>query len=175
MKIYLLLLTLLTFQLKMSGYQYELLLGKSISSIKIDNSEFNINESNYYSISFTNNPKEYYNNYIYFMSFFTDHNNVITKIDIKLISLVTKELYHTLTEIYGQPTIILVPDKVLYDKTIEHKKIKATARKVKRKAKQGTFEDKPTFLIWQKEDFKLEILMKYEQNMSEISFRKTDF
>lgn len=156
----------------MSEHQYELLLGKDISSITIDNSEFIANKSNYYSIPFIDNPKAYHNNYIYFISFCTNDEKKITEVSIKLKTLVDKELYTTLTSIYGQPTMILVPDKILYDKTIESEKVKATVRKTKSKAKQGAFEDNPTFIIWEKKGFKIEVLMKYEQNISEISFRK---
>ena len=36
----------------MNEHQYELLLGKDISSIEINNSKFNIDKGNYYSIPF---------------------------------------------------------------------------------------------------------------------------
>lgn len=174
MKLYLLFLTLLIPQLEMNEYQYELLLGKDISNIKIDNSEFNIDKGDYYSIPFIDSPKTYYNNYIYFMSFCTNDKKKITEVSIKLKLLVNEELYNTLTKIYGKPTMILVPNKILYDKTIESEKVKATVRKTKKKAKQGTFKDNPTFLIWKKKDYRLEILMKYEQNISEISFKMNE-
>ncbi len=156
----------------MNKNRYELLLDKNINDIEFNEEKKHYSNENLCSFFFFNSPKRYFNNSINMIFININDEEKITQIDIKFLSLINQELYDKLNEIYGEPNMVLVPDKIIYNKTSKVKRINLTVNKTKSHTKQGDFNDKPTFIIWEKKNYKVEILMKYQQNISEISFKK---
>lgn len=171
---YLLILILLIPQIDMNSYQYEVLLGNDIEEVKIFDADFtNKSEDNHYSIPLIDNPREFFNNHIYYISFSTDNNQKINNINVSLTSLINESFYNSFVEIYGEPSSIMVEGEIINSKKSTFKKGKAIVTKEHRKTKQGSFNDNPRFIVWKKDNYLIEVLMKYEQGKSEISYRKT--
>lgn len=174
MKIYFIFLMLLLTQESMNDNKFELFLGRNIDELKIEaeNKIHNV-DNNRHSYFFFDAPLVYLNNSIHVMFFTVDGDEKISEIDIKLTSLVDKSFYDDLVNLYGEPESIMVSDGVIYEKEIDGiTEQNATVRKTINKVRQGKFDENPTFIIWKKQNFEIELLMKYSQNKSEITFKK---
>lgn len=158
----------------MNNNLYEQLLGRNIDELKIEtkNKIHNV-DNNRHSYFFFDAPLLYLNNGIHVMFITIDGDEKISEIDIKLTSLVDKSFYDDLVNLYGEPESIMVSDGVIYEKEIDGiTEQNATVRKTINKVRQGKFDENPTFVIWKKQNFEIELLMKYSQKKSEITFKK---
>ena len=173
MKIYYIILTLLTFQSGMNDHKYHLLLGGNVNYLKFNNHDY-LNKSDMsHSYSFSKNPLNYLNNTINNISFYFNEEETITKVYVDLSTLIDKSFFDDFVNIYGEPNHILVQDEVLYDS--KHTgEFGQTVRKTHSKAREGTFDENPIFIIWFKDGIKIQVLMKYAQNVSEIAFSTDD-
>ncbi|MCB0747380.1 MAG: hypothetical protein KDC90_07940 [Ignavibacteriae bacterium] len=151
--------------------RYELFLGQKISDleIKLGTSDYNKTDERY-SYFFFDDQLPYYNNYANAMFVRVDDKERIKSIDIKLTKLINDVLYNELIKQYGNPNSILVVDEIISLGTSVNDTTGATMKKNFLKTKEGSFEEQPLHIIWNKDSFKIEVLMKYEQNLSEITF-----
>ena len=95
MKIYYIILTLLTFQSGMNDHKYHLLLGGNVNYLKFNNHDY-LNKSDMsHSYSFSKNPLNYLNNTINNISFYfneEEKNMILDKVDLNAYNKVIKEL-----------------------------------------------------------------------------------
>lgn len=168
-------LTIVIIQFTMTQERFEDYLGKRIEDIKFEKSNYRVHyDDNKYSYFFVI-PTPFYNNAIYASFLKFNEKKIITSVKINLISLVDKSTYAELVKLYGEPNHILVPDRLLYDSNMNYNSsLGQTTRKKVIKTREGTFEEKPIFIIWKKRNFEIQVLMKYSKNVSEISFTKLD-
>ena len=47
-----------------------------------------------------------------------------------------------------------------------------TVKKSILKTRDGSFEEKPLYILWNRKDFQIEILIKHDQGLSKIFFRR---
>ena len=123
----------------MDTYQYELLLGKNIKEIKIFDTDFtNESEGNHYSIPLIYNPREFFNNHIYYISFSTDNNQKVNIVSVSLTSLIDESFYNSFVEIYGEPSTIMVEGEIINSKksTFKNGHASVTKKHFKSKTRQ---------------------------------------
>ncbi len=151
--------------------RFDNLLGQNIENIELEPQYQKYCDSNKCSYFFES-PLPYYNNTIHAVFIRFNEEKTISDININLMSLIDKSSYDEMVDVYGQPNHILVSDRIVHEtKKTYNKKLGQTTKKKQTKARQGTFDENPTFIIWDKENFKIEVLMKYEKGISEINFK----
>ncbi|GAA4272053.1 hypothetical protein U6A24_11135 [Aquimarina gracilis] len=103
-----------------------------------------------------------------------NEKEVVQSISIHFPKTIDRKFYDLFIEEYGKPNSIqvirnqqLVSESNLKDK---NDKILQTARKVTFDLAEGTFEDKPLFIIWKKEGFYIQAYLRHEQKISEVTF-----
>ena len=115
----------------------------------------------------------YFNNSINHLYFLVDDQDIIIEIYVYLNALVDKKFYQAFTQLYGQTSELLVNDGIICDRKpvrIGNSTIKKTAFKVR----HGRFEENPVFIKWNEANYEVKIVMKYDKNVSEILFRRTE-
>jgi hypothetical protein len=150
-------------------------LGKNVKTIEfgdqiVPNRVQGDNKIGYF---FFEEPFIYFNNSINHLYFLVDDQDIIIEIYIYLNVLIDKKFYQTFIKLYGQATELLVNDGIIYDRKpvrIRNSTIKKTAYEVR----NGKFEENPVFIKWNKAGYEVKIVMKYDKNVSEILFRRTE-
>ena len=152
---------------------FEGLLGKNVSEVKVFSKELRQSTPNmYYGVSdvfhyFYGKP---YNHVV----FYVNDNSIIESINISMLELIDKDFYTSFTKDFGEPKSIQVVDtsKVLSKKTTIDDGI--STKRVQKNfitTRNGTFDDKPLYMIWEKENFHIKILMEYSNNRSNINIK----
>lgn len=109
------------------------------------------------------------------ISIIDDEVEIVKNVTIHFHCILNDDFYDSFIKDYGNPDTIQVIDG--YDsigkwtENESEEEIEFRVRKVTFKMKEGTFEENPLFMIWNKKDFQIKILLKREQNISEITFR----
>ena len=78
---------------------------------------------------------------------------------------------------YGAPDHIWVATNTsMISETIEdsNPEFKQRLTKSEQDLREGTFEEKPLVIIWNKGDFEIKVLFRYEQNQSKITYRSLE-
>jgi len=163
----------------MNFKEFENLIGKDISTANyILATDFD-NKALGGNLYFSNSDVS---NYFYGMpykviSIKTNDMGVIEAITIVFLGVIDRSFYDTFILDYGEPNTIQVIDgrddigKWTKPDVKEEGDIEQSVRKVTLIMKEGKFEDNPLFMIWNKKRYQIRTLLKYEQNMSEITFR----
>lgn len=151
--------------------RYELFLGQKISAleIKLGTSDYNKTDERY-SYFFFDDQLPYYNNYANAMFVRVDDKERIKSIDIKLTELINDVFYNELIKQYGNPNSILVVNKISTLGISVDETMNSIVKRSFAETREGSFEEQPLHIIWNKDSFKTEVLMKYEQSLSEITF-----
>ena len=173
----------------MDYINFEDLLGKHISVAEEitgnDFEEINVNTDNFekkqYSIksNLDDSPfdiRNFYGISFKFLFVQTDKNDTVQSVTVYFHRLINREFYDAFNEAYGKPSSILVIEKRTviseYNGEDEMHGFKQYLRKSELELEEGTFEEKPLYIIWQKEKYQIKALLRHEQNMSEITFSK---
>nr|WP_299171141.1 hypothetical protein [uncultured Allomuricauda sp.] len=100
----------------------------------------------------------------------TDDDGFIESATIYHQELMNHYFYYTLVDNYGNPSNILVIDELLSreEDEVDNQNISDSNFSMK----EGNFEDKPTYIIWNKMDYEIFILLNRENNKTSITFRK---
>jgi len=110
------------------------------------------------------------------ISIITDNNENIINITIHFNSIINRNFYNQFIVDYGLPNSIIVLDnfKFLNDlKKVNEKKI-FNSSKVILDTKEGNFDDNPLFIIWKNANVNIKTLTKFEKDLTELTFKKTD-
>lgn len=107
------------------------------------------------------------------IAFFTNEDNTIEIITINLNGIINKTFYESISRHLGVPVSIQVVEysEEVLKKTNVDGLVPKTIEKRFIKTRNGIFEEKPLYIIWEKENLQVKVLIKYDQNSSEITFR----
>lgn len=154
--------------------KFESLVGKHISVVKEQIGEGFVNKlfgkEIYYKDDFSKtkfNGMEYNS-----FTILTDENEIIKSITVHFQDLINRQFYDSVIKKFGEPNTIKVIDKtqVVSESTNEDDNFSQHLIKRKITLKDGTFEDKPLFIIWKIEQLQIKVLLKHKEKRSEIEF-----
>lgn len=161
--------------LNMNDYNFEDLIGKSLKEVnKIFDCDFKnnlIDERFYYSS--LKDESFYYGFYYNFISLNLNEEQKVESITIHFKKIIDLNFYNLFINHYEEPSnIIVVKDKKIIDE-INEENNNTFNQKIRQSiliTEEGSFEDKPLYILWEKKNFKIKILMRYEQNICDITF-----
>lgn len=152
----------------------EKLLRKDITkTYKILDRDFNYDEEDK-SICFFNNDtfKYYYNMPSYFIHISSDDNGIINSITLYFNGLIDKNFYSSFNKDYGKPSSIQVIDTI--ETISQEKKVVGDFTQDLKKnfiqTREGSFNEQPLYIIWEKDSYNIRATFRHEQNISEITF-----
>ncbi|MEW7277511.1 hypothetical protein ABW636_02820 [Aquimarina sp. 2201CG1-2-11] len=162
----------------MDNLKFEELLRKDLSIVEETvSSDFRkssykqIETSLYFSQNFN---MDFYGMYSHALSVETDKNDTVEEITIHFGKVINRQFYDLFVEKYGEPIHIYVLSDLKVVSKIDSQESNDPFHQnlTKREGDliKGTFDDKPLFMIWEKDDFYIQAFMRYEQNISEITF-----
>ena len=104
----------------------------------------------------------------------TDEDDLINEVDINHGFVMGHEFYNKFVKCYGVPDSIKVIEKI---EIIDQGRAKDSdfdqyLKKSFLKMKDGTFDENPLYMIWEKKDYQIKIVNRYEQNLTQIIFRR---
>ncbi|WP_103069105.1 hypothetical protein [Aquimarina sediminis] len=157
--------------------KFEQLLGKPLSVFEktIGNDfENRLHGKSFYYIPNEHIEKNFFNMTYNIITILKNEKEVVQSISIHFPKTINRKFYDLFVEEYGKPNNIqvikgqeFVSESHLKDK---NGKILQTARKGNFDLVEGTFDEKPLFIIWKKENFYVQAFLRHEQNISEITF-----
>jgi len=102
-----------------------------------------------------------------------DEKDFVQSLTLHSNKLLTSNMYKSLIEEYGRPDSIQIIDttKIKEIKSSVSSNFKQELKKVEFKTRDGSFEDKPIFILWNKQNYQLKLFFRYELNKCEITFR----
>ena len=173
----------------MNFVKLESLLGKDISiaemkiGLEFEENIFDIKNNQIKNYSTKLNLKnksqvinEFYGIPYKFVFIQTDRNNSIQSINIKFNSIIDFNFYEAFNEVYGVPNNILVIEKrnILSEENIKDETygFNQFLRKSELDLREGSFEEKPLYILWKKENYQIKALLRHKQGVSEIIFTK---
>ena len=108
----------------------------------------------------------------------TDKIDKIQSVTIHFRKTIDRKFYDLFTNDYGEPNSILVIDKrnIISESTLrdDNNKVIQTSRKSELELKEGTFEDKPLYIIWEKDNYEIKALLRHKTGISEITFSSSE-
>ena len=165
----------------MNYKQFEQLLGKPFSEVKeITNCDFKVRDRN--EIKFYMNT-EFFTRSLYgmvynFISITTDHNDNVDSFCIHFHKVIDQSFYDAFVAQYGEPDNIHVISKrtvISEGKYVsDNGDFTSNVRKSEVDVREGTFDEKPLFIIWNKKDYKIKALLRHKQNISKITYSRID-
>ncbi len=155
----------------MAFSDFQNLLGKHISEIDIhgNNPKPTSHINKYYMLidSYT----EFYGIPYNYMIINTNNQDIIKDITIYISGVINRPFYDAFIDSYDNPKSIQITDKV---KSISKSDGKGQFSRNSEKrfltTKEGTFEEKPLYILWEKKGYQIKILLKHNMDTSEISF-----
>ncbi len=107
-----------------------------------------------------------------------DQKEVVRSISIHFPKVIDREFYDLFVKKYGNPkhTYIMSNMKEIISKEDNSQNNKndlsfhQNLRKREGDLIEGTFDDKPLFMIWEKENFYIQAFLRHKQNISEVMF-----
>lgn len=164
----------------MDNIEFEKLLGESIlvfeKAIGDDFKKNPIRDS--YSVKDWNMIKTFHGMSYNLLSVDKDEKDKIKSIYINFNSIISRDFFDSLNWQYGKPnSILIMANRTLEGEHIEkdeNGKNKVSARKYSLDLKEGSFEDKPLYIIWKKYDYEIKALLIHKQGRSKIMFNRVD-
>lgn len=108
------------------------------------------------------------------LSLTTDENDTTETITVHFFEVINRKFYDSFMGTYGKPDSILVMHnpKNISKQTVTDTINNLTQEIVKREfdLREGTFEEKPLYIIWEKDNYQVKAFLRHKQNISEIIF-----
>ncbi|WP_347923174.1 hypothetical protein [Pontimicrobium sp. SW4] len=115
---------------------------------------------------------EYFGTQINSVSVTLDEKKLIQLITVKSISIVDKCFLDAFINTYNNPAHISKIDKLIYESDSMNKdEFHQKLRKRKYSTKEVSINETPDFILWEKQDYKIEIRFHYDYNATQIIFR----
>jgi len=100
----------------------------------------------------------------------TNDQDIIRDITIYIDGIIDRPFYDTFINHYGEPNSIQIIDEIKpiskgvgdFNEDLEKRFIST---------KEGAFEDKPLYMLWNKKHYQIKILLKHRTSKTEITFR----
>jgi len=165
----------------MDFIKFEDTLGKPIDDVELTMG-FNLKEHNSKDnqISFYRNDQdisfEYFGLVSRFISVQSNESNAVKSISIHFREVINRKFYERFLEKYGEPDNIHVISKrtVISEGQYEKDDFSAYLTKSEIDFREGTFDKKPLFIIWNKDGYQIKAFLRHQQNISEITFSLQD-
>jgi hypothetical protein len=176
----------------MTCINFEDLLGKHISYTEkitgYDFEETNVNlkysENKHYSIKSKIDDSLFEVKYLCgipykFLFIQTDKTDIVQSITIYFQRLINRAFYDAFNEVYGIPSSMLVIEKrtVISENNGEDEtfSFQQHLRKSELELREGTFEENPLHIVWEKKKYMIKALLRHNQNISEITFSLIEY
>lgn len=118
---------------------------------------------------------EYFGAQINSVSVILDEKKVIQWITLTSVSIVNGCFLDAFVKKHDNPTHISKVDKLIYEsKTTNKDRFHQQLRKREYSTKEVSLNEKPDFILWEKQDCKIEIRFHYKYNATQIRFYKTN-
>lgn len=116
--------------------------------------------------------KFFYNTPAHYILISND-NNIVDSVTFYFHGIIDETFYNTFVNDFGAPSTIQVIENVetLSAGERTNDSFSQYLKKSFVETREGTFEEKPLYMIWNKKDYQIKILLKHKQNISEITFR----
>lgn len=156
--------------------EFEKLLGKHVSVFEEtigDDFENKLFGNSFYYISDEFNKKYYSDMQYHNLTISTNQNHIVESISIHFPKVIDRQFYDSFIEKYGEPNKTQVIDKrhVINEGSYTTGELKIQKlSKSELEMREGTFDEKPLFIIWEKEHFYIQAFLRHKQNISEITF-----
>ena len=160
--------------------KFETLLGKSFAFAASCIGEEFINEpfqNGTYFLEKDSSYKSFYDSKYNCLSIYKDDREVVHSITVHLLEVLNFKSFNLMVAQYGAPDHIWVATNTsMISETIEdsNPEFKQRLTKSEQDLREGTFEEKPLVIIWNKKDFEIKVLFRYEQNQSKITYRSLE-
>lgn len=160
--------------------KFETLLGNSIAFAASSIGEEFINEpfqNGTYFLEKDSSYKSYYDSKYNCLSIHKNDRGIVNSITVHLLEVLNFKTFNSLVAQYGAPDHIWVATNTsMMSETIDdsNPEFKQRLTKSEHDLREGTFEEKPLVIIWNKGDFEIKVLFKYEQNQSKITYRSLE-
>ncbi len=157
--------------------EFEGLLGKHLFAVEETvNSNFrkSITEKLKIHLHFSQNfNMDFYGIFSHKLFIETDKDDVVKAITIHFGEVINRQFYDSFVKQYGKPNTISIIDKRTIisggvDKTSDG--FFSNISKSELSLREGTFEEKPLFMIWEKDGYYIQAFLRHKQNISEIMF-----
>ncbi|WP_452600771.1 hypothetical protein [Pontimicrobium sp. MEBiC06410] len=171
----------------MNKIEFEKLLGESISVFEktIGNDfkknpamDFNSIEVEFYSLKDWNITKDLYGMPYRSLQVKKDKNNKIETIYISFNSIISRDFFDLFNAQYGKPNSIqIIAKRTLEQESInknENGEIRSNSKKYSLDLKEGSFDEKPLYITWKKDDYEIKALLIHKEGRSKIIFSKVD-
>ncbi|MDO5981862.1 hypothetical protein [Flavivirga spongiicola] len=161
----------------MDYIEFEKVLGKHISiAEEVIGTDFEnkLFGKSYYYIADELIKKEFCGTRYNMLTIMTNEKDTVQSITVHFQKVIDRQFYDVFIEKYGKPDNIQIIEnrKVESESVIkdDNGKIVERLRKSTLNLKEGSFEEKPLYIIWKKEGFEIKVFLKHKQNISEITF-----
>lgn len=161
----------------LNDMEFEHLLGKSVAYFEeaigsdFENKTF---RENFYYIDNELIHKYLYNTRYHAITIEKNEEETVRSISIHFRQVINRAFYDSFVEKYGKPDQVYIEGKrTLISKSLtkdEHGKIIGSASKGESDLTQGTFDEQPLFMIWEKEGYYIQAFLRHKQNICEIEF-----
>lgn len=155
--------------------RFEVLLGKSIafaeSSIG-DEFTSELFRANFYYLDKDSGYRLFYGSKYNCLSFQKNKVKAVHSVTVYLLEVLNIKTFDLLKEEYGEPDHIWVVEKtILISESFDDSKdFQQYLIKREHDLREGAFDEKPLFIIWNKGVFEIKLFFRYEQNVSQVSF-----
>jgi hypothetical protein len=159
----------------MNFENFETLLGKNISAFKDNHGnefENKLFGKNFFYTKNENINKSLVNMKFNAMTILTNEEDRIRSIAIHFYGNITQEFYSELINTYGLPDEIkVIKERVeISSDIIDDENFIQQVKKNRIEITDGTFDEKPIFITWVKNDFSINIIFKHKQKTFDIVF-----
>jgi len=154
--------------------EFETLLGKPISfSEETMGNDFknDIFRKDFYYISNEFVKKNFYNMSYNCFSIQIDSKNNLKSITIYFNEMINNEFYKSFIKVYGNPNSIQVIENRNYEGEWVDVEDGHKVRRATFKLREGSFEEKPLFILWNKKEYQIKAFLRHKSNISELTFR----
>lgn len=163
----------------MQNYNFESLLGTPVSNVTNfigDDFENKLFQKNFYYTKYKDEViyKKFYGMSFNCVSLQTDEKEIIEAITVHFSSVTNRAFYDQMIATYGTPNQIKI-----IDKRVEISRSKSTDDTFNQEMSQGiielregTYEENPLYIIWEKENYTITIFSRYKNGISEVIFKK---
>lgn len=134
--------------------------------------KMNFGNDIHYTFSFL--TKNYYEQSYKQLTIITDKKEIIKEIIIRFYPIIDLLFYNHLIINYGKPSSIKIFDSFESNNKseTEDKSFKQNLKMRIIKTKEGSFEENPLSIVWNKEKYQIHLLFRREYNVSDLIFKE---
>lgn len=163
----------------MKDMNFEELLGKPFSVVEVvigtdfrNNENLKLKTNFYSSINYVEN--DYYGMPNHHITILVDEKDAVKSITVHFRKVIDHEFYYLFIKDYGEPNHIqIIENRQILSESFtkdDNGEIINHLKKSTFDLREGAFEEKPLYIIWEKENFQIKAFIRHKQNISEVTF-----